>query len=124
MTDSGADAEEHRTSLRVILSAIGEEFRELGRFTDNFQVSLSPAVRRLALDAACHRDIQSLDLLSQRLTALADYILDISQLLPEALSLDSRRALSCITLSDLQYRLKGVPVPMEEGHRSGELELF
>jgi hypothetical protein len=124
LTDAEDDAEEHRTSLRFILSAIGDEFRELGRFTDSFQLSLSPAVRRLALDASCHRDVQSLDLLSQRLAALSTFILEISELLPENLKLDSRRALASITLSELQYRLKGAPVPMEKGHISGELELF
>lgn len=119
MTDaSGAD--EPDTSLRFILSAIGQEFRELGRFADRFQFTLSPAIRRLALDSTCHRDVQSLDLLSQRLAALSAYILEISQLLPEDLSLDSRRALASITLSDLQYRLKGAPVPMDDGHRTGE----
>ena len=124
MTDPGTGDEGHRTSLRFILSAIGEEFGELGRFTDSFQLSLSPAVRRLALDAACHRDVQSLDLLSQRLAALSAYILEISTLLPETLTLDSRRALASITLSELQYRLKGAPVPMEKDHITGELELF
>ncbi len=124
MTDSQIDVGENRTSLRFILSAIGEEFLELGRFTDRFQLSLSPAVRRLALDASCHRDVQSLDLLSQRLAALSAYILEISALLPEELALDSRNALASITLSELQYRLKGAPVPVEKGHISGELELF
>jgi hypothetical protein len=116
--------EEPDTSLRFILTAIGKEFRELGRFADGFQLTLSPAIRRLALDSACHRDVQSLDLLSQRLAALSAYILEISQLLPAELILDSRRALASITLSDLQYRLKGAPIPMDSGHRTGELELF
>lgn len=124
LTDTGADAEAKQTSLRFILSAIGQEFRELGRFTDSFQLSLGPAMRSLALDASCHRDIQSLDLLSQRLAALSAYILEISELMPESLILDSSRALASITLSELQYRLKGEPVPVEKGHISGELELF
>lgn len=124
MTDIEADTGVHGTSLRFILSAIGEEFAELGRFTDNFQFSLSPAVQRLALDTECHRDVQSLDLLSQRLAALSAYILEVSRLLPEDLKLDSRRALASITLSELQYRLKGAPIPMEKGHISGEMELF
>ncbi|GAN79219.1 hypothetical protein [Acidocella aminolytica] len=110
--------------LRLILSAIGDEFRELGEFTERFQLTLSPAVRRLALDEQCHRDVQSLDLLAQRLAALSGYILEISDLLPEDLLLDSRRALASITLSELQYRLKGAPLPQEQGHISGELELF
>lgn len=117
-------ADEPDTSLRFILSSIGKEFRELGRFADGFQLTLSPAIIRLALDPACHRDVQSLDLLSQRLAALSAYILEISQLLPAELVLDSRRALASITLFDLQYRLKGAPIPMDNGHRTGELELF
>lgn len=117
-------ADEPGTSLRFILTAIGEEFRELGRFADGFQLTLSPAIRRLALDPACHRDVQSLDLLSQRLAALSAYIPEISQLLPTELILDSRRALASITLSDLQYRLKSAPVPLDNGHRTGELDLF
>lgn len=117
-------ADEPDTSLRFILSAIGEEFGELGRFADGFQLTLSPAIRRLALDPACHRDVQSLDLLSQRLAALSAYILEISQLLPTELILDSRRALASITLFDLRYRLNGAPVPTDNGHRTGELELF
>ncbi|MGE4482369.1 hypothetical protein [Acidocella sp.] len=124
MTGTEAHMEDHHTSLRLILNAVGEEFRELGRFSERFQVSLSPAVRNLALDPACHRDVQSLDLLAQRLAALSGYIMEISQLLPDDLMLDSRNALASITLSELQYRLKGAPVPIEEGHRSGELELF
>lgn len=124
MTDFRTSTEEHRSSLRFILSAIGDEFAELGRFTDNFQLSLSPAVQRLALDTSCHRDVQSLDLLSQRLAALSSYIIEISELLPDNLELDPRRALASITLSDLQYRLKGAPIPVESDHLSGELELF
>lgn len=115
---------ESYTPLRSILSAIGEEFRELGSFADRFQLTLSPAVQRLALDAACHRDVQSLDLLSQRLVALSEYILKISQLLPEEVHLDSRRALASIPLSELQYRLKGAPIPADDVQRTGELELF
>lgn len=124
MTNFNPQAADHHTPLRSILTAIGEEFRELGHFTDSFQLSLSPAVRRLALDPECHRDVQYLDLLSQRLAALSGYILDISAMLPEDLAVDSRNALSSIRLAELQYRLKGAPVPLDQGHISGELELF
>ena len=117
-------AEGHQTSLRFILLAVGEEFRELGHFAERFQLTLSPAVKRLALDAACHRDVQSLDLLSQRLAALSDYISEISQLLPAELNLNSHRALASIPLSDLRYRLMGAPAPINEAHRTGELEMF
>ncbi len=123
MTDL-LNANEPQTPLRLILLAIGEEFRELGRFADRFQLTLSPAVQDLALDFNCHRDVQSLDLLSQRLAALSEYISAIGKLLPEEFRLDSRHALASITLSELQYRLSGAPLPVCEACRTGELELF
>ena len=115
---------EPHTPLRLILLAISEEFGELGRFADRVQFTLSPAARDLALDLTCHRDVQSLDLLSQRLAALSEYISAIGKLLPEEFRLDSRHALASITLSELQYRLSGAPLPVCEACRTGELELF
>jgi hypothetical protein len=110
--------------LNSILEALGEEFCELGRFTEEFQSTLSPALLQVAGNAQCHRDVQSLDLLSQRLTALSKYVLTIGKLLPADWEVNSQHALSNITLSDLQYRLKGAPLPENLEHESGELELF
>ncbi|WP_298213888.1 hypothetical protein [Acidocella sp.] len=111
-------------SLRAVLDLIGDELREMGRFADRFQASLSPALTRLALDPQCHRDVQSLDLLSQCLTALGDYILQISRLVPAGLEVEHGPALASIPLAELQYRLRGAPPPECEDRRSGELELF
>jgi hypothetical protein len=116
--------ERHHAPLNSILEALGEEFCELGRFTEQFQSSLSPALLEVAGDAQCHRDVQSLDLLSQRLTALSKYVLTIGRLLPADWQVNSHHALSTITLSDLQYRLKGAPPPDDLEQESGELELF
>lgn len=116
--------ERHHAPLSSILEALGEEFHELGKFTEEFQTSLSPALLQVAAHPDCHRDVQSLDLLSQRLTALSKYVLTICRLLPEDWQVNSQHALSNITLSDLQYRLKGAPLPEEADHQSGELELF
>ena len=120
---SGED-ERHHAPLSSILEALGEEFFELGRFTESFQMHLSPALLQVADNAQCHRDVQSLDLLAQRLTALSKYVLTIGRLLPEEWHVNSHHALSNITLSDLQYRLKGAPLPEDIDHESGELELF
>ena len=116
--------ERHHAPLHSILQALGEEFFELGRFTETFQSNLSPALMQVADNGQCHRDVQSLDLLSQRLTALSQYVLTIGRLLPPDWQVNSHHALSNITLSDLQYRLKGAPVPENLEHESGELELF
>jgi len=116
--------ERHHAPLNSILEALGEEFFELGRFTEEFQSTLSPALLQVAGNAQCHRDVQSLDLLSQRLTALSKYVLTIGKLLPADWQVNSQHALNNITLSDLQYRLKGAPLPENLEHESGELELF
>ena len=110
--------------LNSILEALGEEFCELGRFTEEFQSTLSPALLQVAGNAQCHRDVQSLDLLSQRLMALSRYVLTIGRALPADWQVNSQHALSSITLSDLQYRLKGAPVPDNLERASGELEMF
>jgi hypothetical protein len=116
--------ERHHAPLNSILEALGEEFCELGRFTEQFQSTLSPALLEVAGNAQCHRDVQSLDLLSQRLTALSKYVLTIGRLLPADWQVNSHHALSTITLSDLQYRLKGAPLPDDLEQESGALELF
>ncbi|MCB5945301.1 hypothetical protein [Acidocella sp. KAb 2-4] len=123
-TERNAEDERHHASLNEILEALGEEFHELGRFAEQFQSSLSPALLEVAKNAECHRDVQSLDLLAQRLGALAKYVLTISRLLPEEWRVNPNHALNSITLSDLQYRLKGVPVPEDSSRQSGEFELF
>lgn len=120
---SGED-ERHHAPLTSILEALGEEFFELGRFTEEFQTNLSPALLQVASNSQCHRDVQSLDLLSQRLAALSKYVLTIGKLLPSDWQVNSHHALSNIALSDLQYRLKGAPLPENLEHESGELEMF
>jgi hypothetical protein len=118
------EGERHHAPLHAILKALGEEFCELGRFAEEFQSTLSPALLQVADNAQCHRDVQSLDLLSQRLMALSRYVLTIGRALPADWQVNSQHALSSITLSDLQYRLKGAPVPDNLERASGELEMF
>jgi len=122
--DRSSEDERHHASLNTIFEALGEEFHELSQFTEQFQASLSPALLQVANNPDCHRDVQSLDLLAQRLAALAKYVLTIGRLLPEEWSVNPNSALSNVTLSDLQYRLKGTPSPEKAGQKSGELELF
>ncbi len=110
--------------LMEILEALGEEFSALGQFTERFQTSLSPALLRVANDPECHRNVQTLDLLSQRLAALSTYVLTIGREVPQDLRINSQAALHNISLADLAYRLRGVPVPQQPEMQSGSLELF
>jgi hypothetical protein len=118
------DTDPTRAPLTEILVALGEEFSALGQFTEQFQTSLSPALLQVANDPECHRNVQTLDLLSQRLSALSDYVLTISRSVPQELRVNAQTALRNISLADLAYRLRGVPVPQQAELQSGALELF
>jgi hypothetical protein len=124
MDDHSEAPQAPKTPLTEVLLALGEEFMALGAFTDEFQSSLSPALLRVANDAECHRNVQTLDLLSQRLTALSKYVLTIRQVVPDDLLVDPQKALRNISLTQLAYRLNGSPVPDEIKDVSGELDLF
>jgi hypothetical protein len=106
--------------LAEVLQALGDEFMALGQFTENFQISLSPALLRVANDPECHRNVQT----SQRLAALSGYVLNISRALPTDWRVNSQAALRNISLSDLAYRLQGAPIPEQVEMQSGALELF
>jgi hypothetical protein len=125
MSDPGpCDAEPNHAPLTEILGALGQEFLALGQFTEQFQTSLSPALLQVANDPECHRNVQTLDLLSQRLSALSAYVLTISRAVPQELRVNAQTALGNISLTDLAYRLQGVPVPEQAALQSGALELF
>ncbi len=112
------------TPLTEILEALGEEFFALGQFAEQFQVFLSPALLRVANDPECHRNVQTLDLLSQRLAALSGYVRSISHEVPQDWRVNPQAALHRVSLADLAYRLSGAPVPPQEALQSGVLELF
>jgi hypothetical protein len=118
------DNEPSHAPLTEILEALGEEFSALGQFTETFQNSLSPALLRVANDPDCHRNVQTLDLLAQRLAALSHYVLTIGKEVPQDWRVNSQTALRNISLAELAYRLRGAPLPAEPEKHSGELELF
>jgi hypothetical protein len=125
MTEGNScDVTTSHSPLTEILVALGEEVLALGQFTEQFQTSLSPALLRVANDPESHRNVQTLDLLSQRLAALSAYVLTISRSVPDDWRINSQAALRNISLADLAYRLQGTPVPQQEELQSGSLELF
>lgn len=119
-----ADEEKHLIPLRFVLSIIGVEFQELSGVVNQIQSTLSPILGSIDLDRQGHRDVQSLDVLSQKLTSLSLYILELSKLLPEDLQVDTGNALSSISISALKHRLKGASAPLAPEHLSGDLEIF
>jgi len=117
------DTESMNSSLIRILGLLGDEVLDLGRTIEQLQVILAPALFHVADDPACHRNAQKLDLLTQRLHALADFVSSIKTSVPPSWHLDFAAALRRVKLSDLAWRLKGER-PEEPLVPAGEADFF
>jgi hypothetical protein len=111
------------TPLISIVSALGGEFSELGRFIEQLQSVLSPALLRLADDPGCHRNVQMLDLLAQRLNVLSIFLSSLSLAVPASLMIDAQSALDAVNLSELAWRLQGIETSYTD-QEPGSLEMF
>jgi hypothetical protein len=82
------------------------------------QAGLAPALQ----SGAAIEEAQTLDLLTQTLVAVADYLHAVSADLPSEWTVDVRPAVAVVPLTELAWRLLGGPfhTPPE----SGELDLF
>jgi hypothetical protein len=85
------------------LSACAAELDALSRACDALQHALGPLlVDRAAIEAA-----QGLDLVTQSLAALSEYLDAVSCQVPDDWSIDPHQAAAGLTLADLAERLKG-----------------
>ena len=81
-----------------------------------------------ALDAAVIRELQGLDLVSQRLGVLSMFVRAVVQTLPYDPALDLTAALRAVPLHDLAERLgarsTGAPPPIIDDADAGDFDLF
>lgn len=124
MVRSVADEDKTLMPLHFVLAKIGSELQGLNKIVDQIQSTLSPVLNGLHLDKKSHRDIQSLDILSQKLSSLSLYTINLSQLIPEDFQVDADNALSSISISALKHRLKGGSASHMSENLSGDLEIF
>ena len=110
-------------SLLRVLGAVGDEIRDLGQMLDQLQSALSPILLHVAQDPAQHRNAQALDLLTQRLHALASFMQAREAQVPPSWRLDLAAPLGQVTLSDLALRLNG-QAGSEPEQAAGMFELF
>ncbi len=104
--------------LARTLGACADELAALAALCEQLQTDLSPALQNM--DAV--EDAQALDLLTQSLGSIADYLIELSSQIPAKWVIDPRSAMSRVSLSEMARRLAGA-----QGHappESGELELF
>jgi hypothetical protein len=104
--------------LSRTLSACAGELAALADRCETLQAGLAPALQ----SGAAIEEAQTLDLLTQTLGAVADYLHALSAGLPADWAVDARRAAALVPLTELAWRLLGGPHhPPPE---SGELDLF
>ena len=119
MTQSGPGA----VSLQLVLSRLGAECADLAELAERLQSVLAPALLYLAEDVDSHRDVQSLDLVAQRLAGMAMVLDALHEQVPSAWQTDVEAALRGVTLLEQATRLRGEAVEVGS-HEAGELDLF
>lgn len=81
-----------------------------------------------ALDAVVIRELQGLDLVSQRLGVLSMFVRSVLETLPYDPAVDLTDALRALPLHDLAERLAarsaGAPAPVREDADAGDFDLF
>ncbi len=111
------------TQLVTILDAIAEELAELGITIDDLQTTLSPALFEIAKSGDYVRNVQTLDLMSQRLTAISSFIFSLNLSIPEDCLVNSSTALDEVKLSALVHRLMGEET-QGSYESAGDVDLF
>lgn len=111
------------TQLVPILNAIATELGELGVTIEKLQTLLSPALYEIATNDDYVRNVQTLDLMSQRLGAISSFMTSLNQTVPENCFVNSSSALQEVKLAELAHRLMGEELDPNQ-QPSGEIDLF
>lgn len=113
------------TSLRDLMDRIGGEMNDIAGAVHRIQSLISLLLRADAFnDDANLREMQSLDLVAQKIECLGEFLSNLSQDLPAGWEVDAHEAAQVITLSDLSAKLLGESVHGAETASSGDFEAF
>lgn len=104
--------------LSRTLGACAGELAALADRCEALQAGLAPALQ----SGAAIEEAQSLDLLTQSLAAVADYLHALSHTLPGDWQVDPHGPARIVPLTELARRLVGAPLPPPP--ESGELDFF
>ncbi len=125
--------EDPEAELPAILGAVSRELSALGDMGADLQSVLSPLahahgnLRQLSGEVGHvpgSEEIQALDLFTQRLFVLADFLTALAPTVSPGSRAGLRRALSAVSLSDVARRLGSVAAVEEMPVDTGALELF
>ncbi|CAN7144003.1 hypothetical protein LJR219_000007 [Phenylobacterium sp. LjRoot219] len=104
--------------LSRTLGACAGELAALADRCETLQAGLAPALQ----SGAAIEEAQTLDLLTQSLAAVADYLHALSETLPGDWRVDPNGPARAVPLAELAWRLVGGPMPSPP--ESGELDFF
>lgn len=124
MVGNVAGEEEQVLPLRFVVSIICSELQGLCKNIDQIQVALSPVLSTIKLDEKSHTDIQSLDIISQKLSSLSCYLFELNRELPKNFRVNTQNALSVVSISSLKQCLNGNSSTVLYENSSGDLEIF
>jgi hypothetical protein len=109
--------------LVSIIEAIAEELGDLGMSIDRLQTTLSPMLFEIARSNDYVRDVQMLDLISQRLGAMSSFMLSLNMAISPSCFVNSSAALRDLKLAALAERLTGAETDPNR-QLAGDLDLF
>ena len=98
-SDAGLGATASHAEMRDVMEAIGSELIDLGQASAALQAMLRPTQR------PDRQGLQALDLFTQRLFALADFLATLTPAIDGGCSVDPSTALATVCLSDMARRL-------------------
>lgn len=104
--------------LSRTLGACASELAALADRCEALQAGLAPALQ----SGAAIEEAQTLDVLTQSLAAVADYLHAVSAILPADWQVDAAPAAAIVPLTELARRLLGGP--LQAPPEAGELDLF
>ena len=106
-------------SLPAVLDSIGHEMQALGALGTSLQAGLGRVT--INHDSSSVEEFQALDVLTQRLFDLANFLSALARCVPQDCQPDLSAGLRGLTLGHLQRRLSALPDVKAE---AGELEVF
>lgn len=111
------------------LEGVAEELALLRDGLLRMQTACTASELGAALDAVVIRELQGLDLATQRLDGLAEFVRSLIDALPFDPAMDMTDALAGVTLQDMADRLsshaRGLGAPeLEDDPSSGDFDLF
>lgn len=108
--------------LRTVMARLGRELEALHALSETAQDAVATLTGRIVPDPELSGRIQTLDSLTQHLSALATFVDDLASALPVCEQVDLTAAASRIRLGRLRSSLVGEIAPHDD--TPGAVELF